>query len=332
MAVTPNEGERQRTDVAVAIAAGADAWEATQELRGVPGVRVVTTPRHAAVLLVAGTVDDEDREPLLRVPAQLPHPRAVVAWRPAGAARDVPAQVVDEDLDAVIAQVHRARSGVIAEPSRGARDLLPDTEPNEWRGVGPFGQGGEGMMGGTPYGRPMTMTGDDRDGLGIPADPSARVPAGAFGHRHPRPQRGMLLGPRPARARRLGAPPATLAPHQPGAPPERRDVAHHHGRPSLAVRAHPTRATPVPVGRGLHGQLDLTVDVTRGEHMHAVDAEHDNSSRTTLRWHLELSFSQSQNNREFRRASGAHRATPTSSPITPRSPLRDEEPDTSSRL
>ncbi|HEX6257540.1 MAG TPA: hypothetical protein VFZ70_17150 [Euzebyales bacterium] len=167
MAVTPNEGERQRTDVAVAIAAGAGAWEATQELRGVPGVRVVTTPRHAAVLLVAGTIDDEDREPLQRVHDQLPHPRAVVAWRPAGAARDVPAQVVDEDLDAVIAQVHRSRSVVIAEPARGARDLLPDTEPNAWRGVGPFGQGGEGMMGGTPYGRPMTMTGDDRDGLAL---------------------------------------------------------------------------------------------------------------------------------------------------------------------
>jgi hypothetical protein len=46
-------------------------------------------------------------------------------------------------------------------------DRLPDEEPNEWRGVGPNGQGGEGMMGGTPYGRPMAMTGDDRDGLAL---------------------------------------------------------------------------------------------------------------------------------------------------------------------
>jgi hypothetical protein len=153
--------------VTVAIAAGADAWGATQELRGIPGVRVAATPRHAAVLLVAGTVPDEHREPLRRVHDQLPHPRAIVAWRPSGTATDVPATVVDGDLDAVVAAILRTRSDVVAEPSRGAADLLPDTEPNAWRGVGPFGQGGEGMMGGTPYGRPMTMTGDDRDGLAL---------------------------------------------------------------------------------------------------------------------------------------------------------------------
>jgi hypothetical protein len=172
MAVTSDDGKRQRgggsgtaADVAVAVAAGADAWGATQELRGVPGVRLVSTPRHAAVLLVAGTVYDGDTEPLRRVHDQLPHPRAVVAWRPAGAATDVPATVVDGHLEAVVAELHRARSAVLAEPARAAADLLPDTEPNQWRGVGPYGQGGEGMMGGTPYGRPMTMTGDDRDGL-----------------------------------------------------------------------------------------------------------------------------------------------------------------------
>ena len=44
--------------------------------------------------------------------------------------------------------------------------MLPDEEPALWRGVGPFGQGGEGMMGGVPYGRPMAMRGPDlRDGL-----------------------------------------------------------------------------------------------------------------------------------------------------------------------
>lgn len=156
-----------RPEVTVAVAAGADAWEAVQDLRGVHGIRVVPTPRHATTLLVAGTVPDDDREPLQRVHDQLPRPRAVVSWCAAGAASDVPARRVDGDLGAVVEALRAAHAVVRADPARGAEDLLPDIEPNEWRGVGPFGQGGEGMMGGTPYGRPMTMTADDRDGLAL---------------------------------------------------------------------------------------------------------------------------------------------------------------------
>ena len=52
---------------------------------------------------------------------------------------------------------------------RGERDpdpaLLPDVEPSPWRGVGPYGQGGAGMTGGVPYGRPMAERAPDRDGL-----------------------------------------------------------------------------------------------------------------------------------------------------------------------
>ena len=45
---------------------------------------------------------------------------------------------------------------------------LADRPPHPWRGLGDHGQGGAGMMGGTPYGRPMAMTGDDlRDGLAL---------------------------------------------------------------------------------------------------------------------------------------------------------------------
>jgi hypothetical protein len=154
-------------DVPVAVAAGADAWEPVQDLRGVPGVRLVTSPRHATVLLVAGTVPDADGEALRRVHDQLPRPRAVVAWRPAQVAADVPARVVDGGLDATVSALHEAQATVRADPARGSDDLLGDIEPNEWRGIGPFGQGGDGMMGGTPYGRPMTMTGDDRDGLAL---------------------------------------------------------------------------------------------------------------------------------------------------------------------
>lgn len=154
--------------VAVFAAVGVGGWGPVQELRGVSAVRLVPTPRHATVLLLAGAVPNAQLEALHRVHDQLPHPRATVAWRPAGAAAGIPAaRSVDGSVDAVVAAMHEVSASVIADPSTSTDDLLPDVDPNEWRGIGPFGQGGEGMMGGTPYGRPMAMTGDDRDGLAL---------------------------------------------------------------------------------------------------------------------------------------------------------------------
>ncbi|MHB1131569.1 MAG: NADH-quinone oxidoreductase subunit D-related protein, partial [Chloroflexota bacterium] len=43
--------------------------------------------------------------------------------------------------------------------------ILPDLDQAPWRGVGPYGQGGTGMTGGVPYGRPMAGLAPDRDGL-----------------------------------------------------------------------------------------------------------------------------------------------------------------------
>lgn len=169
MAVTSRAAARFASAMPVPVfaAAGADAWSVVQELRGVPAVRLVTSPRHATVLLVAGTVPDSHLEALQRIHDQLPRPRTVVAWRPAGAAAQIPATAGDGNLDTIVAVLRTAFADVLADPADSAADLLDDVEPNEWRGVGPFGQGGEGMMGGTPYGRPMTMTGDDRDGLAL---------------------------------------------------------------------------------------------------------------------------------------------------------------------
>jgi hypothetical protein len=149
--------------VEVFVAAGADAWHDAQALRACDTIRLAATPRHATVLLVAGTIPDLHREPLDRVHDQLPHPRAVVSWDEleldAGRDRDV--------VDSVATVILERSDAVTADPSSSSPDRLPDEEPNEWRGVGPFGQGGQGMMGGTPYGRPMAMTADDRDGLAL---------------------------------------------------------------------------------------------------------------------------------------------------------------------
>jgi len=57
-----------------------------------------------------------------------------------------------------------------------ARALLADQPPTPWRGRGDHGQGGEGMMGGTPYGRPMAMTMEDPDQLALDDVPTALGP------------------------------------------------------------------------------------------------------------------------------------------------------------
>ncbi len=147
------------TPVEIFVAAGADRWHDAQALRAHELVRLVPTPRHATVLLVAGTILEPARVALDRVHDQLPHPRAVVTWDEIA--------VVDDVVDAVASEIVGRADRVMAYPSTSSPARLPDEEPNEWRGVGPFGQGGEGMMGGTPYGRAMAMTADDRDGLSL---------------------------------------------------------------------------------------------------------------------------------------------------------------------
>ncbi|MEW5424876.1 hypothetical protein [Amorphus sp. 3PC139-8] len=154
-----------RGPVPVHAAIGTDALAAVDDLSLDPRISVQQSPRHAAILLVAGPLRDEDRSDLCRLHDQLPHPRATVFWRtdPAIQIADPPVVSVEDDAAATIASVYRS---LIEEGRPSEPDLQPDTPPNPWRGKGDHGQGGEGMMGGTPYGRPMAMTGDDlRDGL-----------------------------------------------------------------------------------------------------------------------------------------------------------------------
>lgn len=112
-------------------------------------VRRAISPRHGAILLVAGTIPDEAAAAVDRLHDQLPRPRATFAWDGSGDPT--------EDLIRLWRQI---LDGADED------DRQPDEPPNRWRGKGDHGQGGEGMMGGTPYGRPMAMTGEDvRDGL-----------------------------------------------------------------------------------------------------------------------------------------------------------------------
>ena len=105
---------------------------------------------------------------ICRIHDQLPAPRGVVLWNcPTGADffggtaliknydRVVPTEMIEELYHDLLTN-KRASSPLIG----------PIENPVAWQGEGDHGQGGEGMMGGKPYGRAMAMTGEDlRDGL-----------------------------------------------------------------------------------------------------------------------------------------------------------------------
>ncbi|MGI9018971.1 MAG: hypothetical protein ACR2HR_18030 [Euzebya sp.] len=146
--------------------AGRGAARAVRNLRVAKGIDLVDSPRHATVLLIAGQIPDGWHGEVARLHDQLPHPRAVVRWGVVvqGTERSTFASVLsDADATPVVQQVQRE----LLEGTRASSPPLgPAQAPVEWQGVGPHGQGGEGMMGGHPYGRPMAMTGPDlRDGL-----------------------------------------------------------------------------------------------------------------------------------------------------------------------
>ncbi|MEO7556104.1 MAG: hypothetical protein ABIV94_05815 [Acidimicrobiales bacterium] len=155
--------------VPVFVARGGGAGSRPAELAADPRLRLVATPRHASVLLAAGRFPAAMGAALDRLHDQLPAPRAVVWWTPdtsaerPAALRDATVVSEADPADAVVA-AHRA---VLVGALASSPGVLADVPPNEFAGRGDHGQGGEGMMGGVPYGRPMAMTADDRDGLSL---------------------------------------------------------------------------------------------------------------------------------------------------------------------
>jgi hypothetical protein len=99
---------------------------------------------------------------------EMPHPRATVWWTPAETAPGrptLPQALVLGSHDDVGAEVMRVQAALLRGERASDSDLLPDVDPAPWRGVGPYGQGGKGMTGGVPYGRPLAERAPDRDGL-----------------------------------------------------------------------------------------------------------------------------------------------------------------------
>lgn len=153
-----------RAAVRVYPIAGRDMRERLQDLRLEPSLRFVLTPRAANVLLVAGHVRRELTDALVAVHEALSHPRAVVLWNGGPELTEVfpDAVTVDDDPVGTLSHVH---ADLIAGVRSSSQPLKPDVDPAPWRGVGPYGQGGSGMTGGVPYGRPLADRAPDRDGL-----------------------------------------------------------------------------------------------------------------------------------------------------------------------
>lgn len=127
-------------------------------------VRLVDSPRHADVLVVVGAVPAALGPALRGVHDQLAAPRAVVWWT------RTPEALPGIDHAEPVTAADPVPALAAAADGSTQPLLQADEPPAEWRGVGPYGTGGKGMMGGSPYGRPMTMTDDDlRDGLALDA-------------------------------------------------------------------------------------------------------------------------------------------------------------------
>lgn len=147
----------RRAEIPVFAVAVARGLALVERLRARPGLRLVDSSRHARVLLVAGDVDPAQKRALERLHAQLPRPRGTVWWQASRLFARGETVTGDDPLEAI------RRAAEADDP-----DQRPDVPPHPWEGIGPHGHGGQGMMGGNPYGRPMAMTAEDiRDGLAL---------------------------------------------------------------------------------------------------------------------------------------------------------------------
>ena len=146
---------------------GQGGRQACRELRLDGHIRLVNSPRHASILLLAGTMPSELNSAIRHLHDQLPEPRGVLLWNSGGAsvfdtAVVTKSQGTHPPIDALVALYRNLLWA--RQPSTPL--FGPQQNPVSWQGKGDHGQGGKGMMMGKPYGRRMGMTGEDiRDGL-----------------------------------------------------------------------------------------------------------------------------------------------------------------------
>jgi len=144
--------------------------EAVRALRLRSELTVVDAPSAASIVIVAGVLPDQFSDPLALLHDGLPHPRAIIWWKPgtdglALVERFPDVILVDGDELQLVASVVRVHRELFTGGRPSSPSVMADVGAAPWQGVGPYGQGGSGMTGGVPYGRPMAEVAPDRDGL-----------------------------------------------------------------------------------------------------------------------------------------------------------------------
>ena len=161
-------GLAARATPPVFITAGTGAAEVVAQLEASAEIHRVDSPAAATVLLVVGGIPPALESSVAAAHDGMPHPRGTVHL-PLGFDHESlptsPHAIVVESAEAALAGIRDAFAELMSGQRASSRPLLPDVDPNPWRGVGPYGQGGSGMTGGSPYGRPLAELGADRDGL-----------------------------------------------------------------------------------------------------------------------------------------------------------------------
>ena len=157
-----------RAPVPVFPVAGIGARREIDDLLVELRLRIVDTPAAANVLLLAGEIPDALVAELALLHDGVSRPRISVWWTlGAGVPPALPfsVEVRDSDPSALVDAVVDAHRRLLTGELASSSPQLPDEDAAPWRGVGPYGQGGTGMTGGVPYGRPMAGVAPDRDGL-----------------------------------------------------------------------------------------------------------------------------------------------------------------------
>ena len=152
----------------VFIAAGMGAAEAVAQLEASGEIHRVDSPAAATVLLMVGGIPPALERSVAAVHDGMPHPRGTVHLPLGfdhGSLPTSPHALVAGSAEDALAVIRDVFAQLMSGRRASDPPLLPDVEPSPWRGVGPYGQGGSGMTGGTPYGRPLAELAADRDGL-----------------------------------------------------------------------------------------------------------------------------------------------------------------------
>lgn len=166
-----------RAPVPVYPIVGAHAAARVQDLALDPRVRLVNSPRHARVLLIAGSISPSFTCSLRQIHEQVPAPKAVVWWRSTPPAELARRAILIERFQQIVPAVSDAYHSLLHGEPAGETELSADESPAPWDGFAATDPNTENMLASIPGGRPSSTTVSDAgntlelDSLAFPVGP-----------------------------------------------------------------------------------------------------------------------------------------------------------------